>query len=419
MRLPDTLAPLRERGFAWFYTARTVSTLGSNMAPVALAFAVLDVSDSASALGVVLAARTIPMVAFLLFGGVLADRWDRAVVMRVSHVLSALSQGAAAALVLTGTAQIWMLVAIEAVNGTVSAFSFPAMASIVTQLVPRERLQQANALLSMSRSGLTILGPTVAALVVATAGPGWALGFDALTWLVAAGCLLPVVLPPRAAATGESASLFRELREGWTVFTGTTWLWLIVAVFSVLNAIHMGAWFTLGPAIAKHSFGAGGWGLVLSAESVGTLLCTVVLLKVRLRHPLRAGMLACGVFSVPLFLLGTTSSVPALMAGALAAGIGMEVFGMGWNLAMQENIEERMLSRAYSYDAVGSFVAMPVGQIAAGPVAEAFGYHHVIVAGAVVYGALAFGTLAARSVWRMERLPVPAGAPVGAEPVQA
>jgi MFS family permease len=421
MRLPDSLAPLRERGFAWFYTARTVSILGSNMAPVALAFAVLDVSDSASALGVVLAARTIPMVAFLLFGGVFADRWDRALVMRVSHVLSALTQGVVAALVLTGSAQIWMLVAIEAVNGTVSAFSFPAMASIVTQLVPRERLQQANALLSMSRSGLTILGPTVAALVVATAGPGWALGFDALTWLAAAGCLLPVVLPPRAATTAaQSASLFRELREGWTVFTGTTWLWLIVAVFGVLNAIHMGAWFTLGPAIAKHSFGAGGWGLVLSAESVGTLLCTVVLLKLRLRHPLRAGMLACGVFSVPLFLLGSGAGVPALMAGALAAGIGMEVFGMGWNLAMQENIEERMLSRAYSYDALGSFVAMPVGQIAAGPLAEAFGYHQVIVVGAAVYAALAFGTLASRSVWRMERAPVEVGAPVATgEPAQA
>jgi len=411
MRLPDSLTVLRERRFAWFYTARLVSTLGSMMAPVALAFAALEVSDSAAALGLVLAARTVPMVVFLLFGGVVADRFDRSLVMRVSHVLSALTQGAVAVLVLTGVAEVWMLVGLEAVNGTVAAFSFPAMASIVTNLVPRRHLQQANALLSMSRSGLSILGPTLAALVVAAAGAGWALAFDALTWLLAAFCLLRVALPPRALERA-TASMVAELREGWTLFRSTTWLWLIVAVFGVLNAIHSGAWFTLGPTLAKHSFGVGGWGLVLSAESVGTLLMTVVMLRLRLRHPLRAGMLACTVFALPLLMLGSTTHVPLIALGAFLSGMGMEVFGMGWNLAMQENIEERMLSRAYSYDALGSFVAMPVGQVAAGPLADAFGYHRVIVTSAFAYAVLALGTLLSRSVWSMERAPAPDPEPV-------
>ena len=161
MRLRDSLAPLREPRFAWFYAARVVSTVGTTMAPIALAFAVLDISDSASALGIVLAARTLPMVLFLLVGGVVADRFPRATVLITANLLAALTQAAVAVLVISGTAEIWMLVALEAANGVVSAFIMPAMEGVVPQLAPRDHLQQANALLSFSRSGLAILGPTL------------------------------------------------------------------------------------------------------------------------------------------------------------------------------------------------------------------------------------------------------------------
>ena len=153
MRLPDALAPLRDRRFAWYYSGRLMSTIGSMMAPIALAFGVLDISDSASALGLVLAARSIPQVVFLLVGGVVADRFSRSLVLQLSHILSALTQGAVAVLLLTGTAEIWMLVVLQALNGTVTAFTFPAMLGLVPQVVPRSHLQQANALLSFSRNG--------------------------------------------------------------------------------------------------------------------------------------------------------------------------------------------------------------------------------------------------------------------------
>ncbi len=153
MRIPEALAPLRERRFAWYYAARVTSMAGSTMAPIALAFAVLDLTDSASALGIVLAARTIPMVLFLLLGGVLSDRFDRSTVMRASNLLSALTQGTVAYLVITGHAELWMLIVLEAANGTVAAFTMPAMEGIIPQLVPRTHLQQANALLSFSRAG--------------------------------------------------------------------------------------------------------------------------------------------------------------------------------------------------------------------------------------------------------------------------
>ncbi|NUS52513.1 MAG: MFS transporter [Nocardioidaceae bacterium] len=402
MKLADALAPLREPRFAWYYAARVVSTSGSTMAPLAVAFAVLAISDSAMALGVVLAARTIPMVLFLLIGGVVSDRFSRTAVMQTANLLSAATQAVVAALVITGTAELWMIVVIEALNGTVAAFTMPAMEGVVPQLVRRSLLQQANALLSFSRAGLAIVGPTVAALLVATVGPGWALAVDALTWFVASLLLRRITLPPRQRSV-ESDSMVRELREGWSVFTGNTWLWVVVAGFAVLNGIHAGAWFTLGPAIAENSFGPRGWGLVLSAESTGLLLMTVVMMKVRINRPLLSGMLGMLLFTVPLFVLGLDPQVLPLMVGAFVAGAGVEVFSIGWSVTMQENIDESVLSRAYSYDALGSFVAMPVGQVLFGVLGEAYGARSVIVTAAVVYGLTVLLVLTSRSVRDMRR----------------
>ncbi len=401
----ESFAPLREPNFAWYYAARLVNTAGSMMAPVALAFAVLGVSDSASDLGKVLAARTAPMVVFLLFGGILADRLPRAVIMQVSTLLSALTQGVVAWLVISGNAEIWQLIVLEAVNGTVAAASFPAMASMVPQLVPRHQLQPANVLLSMSRGGLAVIGPTVAALLVVSVGAGWALAVDAATWLAASLCLIRVRVPRKDRGDVDSPSMIRELREGWTVFTSITWLWVVVLSFCLLNAIHAGAWFTLGPALAKGTIGERGWGYVLSAESIGLVLMTVVMLRVPLRFPLRAGMAGCALMGIPMFMLGFDPQVVPLVLVGFVAGAGIEVFSIGWNLAMQENIDDDVLARAYSYDALGSFVAMPIGQLVYGPLGETFGFRDVLIVSGIAYLAIAVLTLGARSVRDLERHP--------------
>lgn len=409
MRLPEALAPLRERRFAWFYATRVVNTTGSMMVGVALAFAVLDLGHSATALGQVLAARTVPMVAFLLFGGVLADRFPRSAILQLSNLLSALTQGLVAWLVITGTADLWMLVVLEAVNGTVAAFSFPALEGMTPQLVPRAHLQQANALVSFSRGGLAVIGPSLAGLLVVTVGAGWALAADAATYLLATLLIRQVRVPPRV-ERAEQESMLRQLRDGWTLFTGHTWLWVVVSAFALLNAVHSGAWFTLGPALAKETFGARGWGYVLSAESFGLVAMTLLLMKVRIRRPLVSGMLGITVFSVPLLVLGLHPHVGLLVVAAFAAGAGSELFGIGWNLAMQENVEEHQLSRAYSYDAMGSFVAMPVGQVVYGPLGEAFGYQRVLVLSGVLYAGVCLLTLSSRSVRGLGRAPAEATA---------
>ncbi len=247
MRLPDALMPLRDARFAWYYTGRSISVLGSTIAPIALTFAVLDLTDSASALGLVLAARSVPMVVFLLVGGVVADRFSRSAVMQISHYLSAVTQAAVAVLLLTGSAELWMIVALEALNGTVSAFTFPAMQGVVPQVVPRTHIQQANAMLGFSRNGLAVLGPTIGALLVVVVGSGWALLLDAATWALAAWCMARMKLPAALARERLAApSMWRDLREGWSVFTSMQWVWVVVLAFGLMNASTPGLGSSLG-----------------------------------------------------------------------------------------------------------------------------------------------------------------------------
>ena len=402
MTWADAITPLRQRNFAWYFASRFVNTLGNMMANIALTFAVLDITDSAAALGQVLAAHTVPMIVLLLWGGVISDRFPRELVIQISNVASAVTQGLIAFLVLTGSAELWMLIALSVVHGAVSAISFPAMASLLPQLVARDQLQPANALMSLTRNGLTVLGPTIGALLVVTVGAGWALAIDAATWLLAALLLIPVKIP-RAEKTGEQTSTIAELREGWTFFISTTWLWVVVLGFGFLNMIHNGALMVLGPVVAEDTIGRQGWGYVLSSEAVGLLVMAVVLLRVPLRRPLFWGMLAIALASLPMVMLGVDPHLVGLVLAAFMAGAGIEVFSMGWNLAMQENIEDRMLSRAYSYDALGSFVAMTIGQLAWGPLGAAFGNSRVLVVSGIAYAAICLLVLTSRSVRDLPR----------------
>ncbi len=411
VRATGSLAPLGQRNFAWYFSSRLVNTLGAMMANIALTFAVLDIDGRAVAIGYVLAAHTVPMILLLLWGGVLSDRFPRAVVLQVSNIASALSQGTIAYLVLTGRAELWMIIALSAVHGAVSAMSMPAMAGMVPQLVPRASLQQANALLSLTRNGLTVIGPSLGAFIVVTSGPGWALAVDALAWAFAALLLLPVKIPPRAPRS-EATSTWTDLREGWSFFRSVTWLWIVVLGFGGLNMIHNGALFTLGPVVAEDSIGRQAWGFVLSAEALGLLVMAVILLRFRLERPLLWGMASASAMAVPMLMLGLEPVVMALVVAAFVGGMGIEVFSMGWSLAMQENVDDDMLSRAYSYDMLGSFIAMPIGQLAWGPLGAAFGNERVLVGSGIAYAVICGLVLCSRSVRELPRTPVVVAEPV-------
>lgn len=398
-----SLAPLRERNFRTYAAARMVNLLGSTMGSVALAFAVLHVTDSPTALGTVLAAHSIPMLVFLLAGGVVADRLGRTRVIQVCNVAAGLTNLAIAALVVTGRAELWQIVVLTALNGAAAAISFPALASVLPDLVPREQLQPANVLMSMLRSALTILGPTIGGLAVVGVGAGWAIGLNGATYLLSAVILGAVRLPEAQRDTGAT-SMLGDLREGWTYFRSTTWLWGVVAAFCAICALHQGGFFTLGPVLAKSTdIGESGWGLVLSAEAVGLLVTSVVMLRVRLERPLLWGMLGTALYGLPLVALGLRPDLATVLVASVVAGIGIEVFGLGWNLALQEHVPPAMLSRAFSYDALGSFAAIPLGQLAAGPLAVSFGIDRVVLAAGLGVVAVALVTLSLPAVRTLER----------------
>ena len=377
-------APLHEREFRLLFAGRITSLFGSAIAPVALAFAVLDLTGSKTDLGLVLAAREIPLIVFLLAGGIWADRLPRNVVMVGANVFSALSQAAAAALLIAGSAEIWHLAALAAVNGGASAFFFPASAGVIPQTVPATILQQANALLALAMNSAMIGGAAVAGFLVAAFGSGWALAIDAGTYLVGASFVALMRLP--AVRPDESPRFLSELAVGWREFRSRAWLWVIVLQFSFLLMVTIGAMNVLGPVVAAEELGgAKAWGAILTAEAAGLLAGGLLGLRFRPRRMLVAATLGILMVPAPLVALGFPLGLPAIAAVAFLAGAGSEIFGLLWHTTMQQEIPADKLSRVYSYDALGSIGLVPIGYALAGPVAEAIGVR------ATLWGAAAVG----------------------------
>lgn len=370
------LSPLATPAFRYFFLGQVVNRAGSSMAGVALAFAVLDVSDSASALGWVLAAWSVPSVAFMLFGGAIADRLPRAVVLRGCNLVQGVAQTLTAGLVLSGHAEVWHLVVLQFVAGTVFAVSYPAFLGMVPILLPVEERKAAFLLIGQAQSAVGILGPAVAGLLVATVGPGWALAVDATTYLIAAGLLSFVRLPP-GDRSGARPSVLGDFVAGWTFARQLGWVIPAASASLVFNALVSGAIGVLGPTIAADTIGSQGWGLARSGEAVGVFVTAFFLARVTLRVPLRAIMVAFALWCVPMLVLGTQVNVWLLTASFFVAGAALSLLDLAWNLTVQEKVPEEMLSRIMSIDGFFSFVATPIGQLAVGPLAVAFGASRV------------------------------------------
>ena len=434
----STFGPLRHPAFRLLLAGRTISSLGNTFAGIALAFAVLDLTGSATDLGLVVGARTLVNVLFLLFGGVLADRLPRHLLMVASSVAAALTQGAVAALVLTHTATIPLLIALSAANGMVAALALPASAALLPQTVPADERQQANALGRLLGNASSIIGAPVGGVVVAAVGPGWGIAVDAASFAIAALCFSLVRVPavksespvppapaesaealigaeqtPGAAAGEGRPSIFADLRTGWTEFSGRTWLWVIVAGFCVFNAAWSGSMGVLGPVVADETFGRRAWGFILAAETAGMIIGGLIAMRVRVRRLLYFATAACALLALPPLTLGLYPHVAALIIAGFIAGVGLEQFGVGWETTMQEHVPADRLARVYSYDMLGSFLAMPVGEVLAGPAAQAFGVRAALIGAAGLMGVAVIFMLGSRDVRHLRhRLPSKAGQPM-------
>ncbi|OJF10683.1 MFS transporter [Couchioplanes caeruleus] len=420
----STLAPLRHVQFRYLLAGRTVTALGNAIAPVALAFAVLDLTGSAGDLGLVVGSRMLAHVLVLLVAGALADRLPKSLLMVGSGLAAAVTQGAVAALVLTGTATVPLLIALSAVNGAVAAVALPASSAILPQLVPAEHRQQANGLNRLVFNGAYIVGAPVGGILVATTGPGWGIAVDALSFVFSAACFAFLRTGPgRGArqadeeAAARRTGMVRDLREGWTEFRSRTWLWVIVAAFCLMNACLSGGINVLGPLVADQTVGRQAWGFVLAAQTAGMVLGAVVAMRVRARRLLLIGVLCTGFQVLPLLALGIAPRLGLLLAAAFVAGFTIEQFVVAWETSVQEHVPADRLARVYSYDMVRSFVAIPVGQVAAGPIAEAVGVAPTLVGAACLVALAVLGMLSSREV-RDLRHGRPQGAPSAAEPME-
>jgi MFS family permease len=409
--LPRGFAPLAERDFLVFFLGRTVSLLGSALAPIALAFGVLEIGGSASDLGLVVAAGLVPAILFILIGGIWSDRLPRHLVMVVSDVISGGAQAVIAVLLLTGQAEVWHFVVVAVVRGAASSFFFPASQGIVPQLVSSAHLQEANALARLSRNATLIGGTALAGVVIAAASPGWALAFDAVTYFVGSAFLLFLHIPRDL--TLPERHFVRELREGWDEFRSRTWLWSIVVQFAFVNACSIGAFSVLGPVVANDELGgATAWAAIVTCQSAGFIVGGLVTLRWR---PARILLIATlGIFAMvpPLLLLAPPAPTVVIAIAAFVAGFGIELFGVFWDLAMQEQIPAAALSRVYSYDMLGSIVFMPLGAALAGPAADAFGVAETLVAAGVIVLVATIPILFVHDVRTLRRVPAPEPEPV-------
>lgn len=366
------LSPLGVPAFRWFFVGQVVNRAGTSMAGVALAFAVLGISSSPAALGLVVAAWTVPMVGFMLLGGAIADRLPRALVLRGCALLTGALQAVTAVLVLTSTAEVWHLVVLQLLAGTVFAVSYPALHGMVPILLPVAERKAGFLLIGQAESLVTIVGPALSGLLVATVGPGWSLGVDALSSVVAAAFLSLVRLPP-GDRTGARAGVLGDFAAGWSFARGLGWVIPVACASLVFNAVISGALGVLGPTIAAGTIGSEGWGLARSAQALGVLAFAFVLAGVTIRVPLRACMVGFSLSALPMVVLGTLPQTWLLAGAFVVAGAGSALLELSWNLTVQEKVPEAMLSRIMSIDGFFSFVAMPVGQIVVGPVAIVLG----------------------------------------------
>lgn len=403
--LTAALAPLRHRPFRHLAAGRAATMLGNAVAPMALTFAVLDLTGSVRDVGLVVGARSLTNVLFLLFGGVLADRLPRHAVMVVSSVLAAATQGAVAALVLTGTATIPLLVALSAVNGVLGGLAWPAASALMPQTVPAELLQSANAINRLGINGAMIGGASLGGLLVAGAGPGWGLLVDAMTFAVA-GLAFSRVRVARVVDRGAARSHpFRDLRDGWTEFVARSWVWVVVLGFLLINFAYASSVNVLGPAVADGTIGRSAWGLVLAVQTVGMVAGALVALRLRVRRLLLVGVLCMLADVLLLGVLAWTPSVLLLVGTAFVAGAAVEQFTVAWETSMQRHIPADRLARVYSYDALGSFLAIPLGQMAIGPVAERLGTGRTLLIAAGIVLVAVLGMLADPGVRRLDSSP--------------
>src|SRR5579863_1577650 len=378
-RLTRRFPVLGIRDFRFLLADRLIAPASVGFSMVGVSFAVLKATNSATDLSYVLAAQIAPSLVFVLIGGVAADRFRAQRVIVAANLLMALGEGTFGILALAGDPPLWAMLGLEAVTGTGVALFYPASQALLPRIVPDGLLQEASAISRLVMNTGQMSGAAAAGLLVAAAGPGWALVLCGAGMVATVPMLLAIraTRPVAAGVPGDGAparSMIAELREGWSEFRSHTWLWVIVAQFGVVMMAWYGAFSVLGPVVAReHLGGPAAWGAITAADALGLIAGGMAALRFTPRRPMLFVVLTGGAIAISPLSLAMVLPLPAVCAASFGLGVFVELMMVQWTVAMTRNIPPDKLARVSSYDVLGSVMAMPVGALIAGPLGTAIG----------------------------------------------
>jgi MFS family permease len=398
------------RNFRMFWLAQSASVIGDNIVLVALSLFIIERTHSATDLGFILASQSVPLVAFLLVGGVWADRLPRHLVMIATDLVRFALHALLAVLIFAGSVPIWQVIVIEMLYRSAEAFFRPAANGLLPQTVREQDIQPATAITGIANNFAEFAGPGLAAALVLGAGAGWAFALDAATFLVSAAFLSQV--RPRARQNHPAdgidaphAGMWSSIREGAREVRSRTWVWATLASFCLALFFGLASWFVLGPVVAEKQYGhISVYGFVEAAIGFGTIIGSVAGVSWRPQYPMRLGMLATLLWPISAILYAAGVTLFVVIPASVLGGAGFALFDVWWLTALAERIPPHALSRVTSYDWMVSLGLLPIGYAIMGPLAESLGAVNVLIGGAALgMLALALG-LIPREIRMLERL---------------
>jgi MFS family permease len=423
----ESLTVLRLSQFRLVLLERLLSTSATGISSVALSFAVLEVTKStahpdgnAAAVSLVLAAQLAPMLVFTLVGGVLADRFRPQRVMLAANLSAAAGEGLAALMMFTHAANTWNLLVAALLMGTGGALFYPSSQSLIPRLVPEDRMQAASSLSRLAQSSMLMIGSALGGVLVSVFGPGWAMGLDGVLLLLGSVPLIRITVTALERVAEKAPGMLHELHEGWAEVRSRTWLWAVIACYAAVLAGWFGGFLVLGPEVAKTRLGgAAAWATIVSCDGLGILLGGIAGLVYQVRRPMFVGTILTFAFALPPLVMSLGGPLWAISAVSVLAGFSGEYFMILWTVALTRHIPQEKLARVYSYDALGSLSASPLGDLVAGPAANAFGTKAVqLGAAGVIVGATGLTFMSSQVRHLRADAPVISAlpAPLGEEP---
>jgi hypothetical protein len=384
---------LRQRDFRNFYLGYCTSMLGTGMSRIALTFAVLESSGSATELGYVLAANVVPQVLFMIGGGVLADRLGRRPVMLITDASRFAVQGMLAASLFVGRPPLWEFVLLAGLLSVGEGFFNPALGGLRADIAPRALLADANALIGVAQNAAAVVGPAIAGTLVAVTSPALVIAFDAASYGVSVLALASLRIPPAGVPV---QSPWQDLSESWSVFKSQSWLWIVTVQFSLFNLFTWAPYLLLGPIMARaYLGGAAAWGIVTAAFAAGSVLGGVFMVgRRRPKRPLLYAAICTLGYPIPCLLLVLHAPVYAVASGALLAGLGGAIAGALESTVQQQRIPPGMLARISAIQLTGSYALGSAAWVVIGPIAGLLGAVPLLAFGAG-YAALSSVVVAA------------------------